>query len=503
MAGVALSDDGAAEPDPTPIPTEASIGRNGDISTPESDSGDGSNPAASTPVGFVTPGEPNLQQVASPSPEVSVSIEGTVSDAAGDPVQGAIVANGREMTITGADGLFQINPAASDATVTVLAPGYLAWAVPDGDTDTRLNVILERQQINGLYFNPNFSYNEEDIQRFIDMINSSAANAVVIDIKEEVIFYDSKVQLFVDAGIIRPVMDLGALVQRFKEEGIYTIARHVVFKDSLVAQHAPYLAVLNNQTGDLWRDFNGVAWVNPMVHDLWDANIELAVEAAGFGFDEIQYDYVRFPTDGDYNTMDFGLPNTQANREKSINSFLERSREALGPLGVRQSADVFGYTLLVDDDLGIGQNFVAVAERVDYISPMIYPSHWPEGSLNVPGHPNSFPYETIEISMMQGAAKLGDDMLKMRPWLQDFSFPNLMEYGDEEVRLQIEATEASGASGWMLWDPNNWFSPGGFSDTGGSIPGATPTAATPAAINAMDRTTKRFSIRRSLRAGTA
>ena len=400
-----------------------------------------------------------------------------ISNDGGEPIQGAIVTDGVTMAVTGADGLFELD--ANGESLTVMASGYHMW---EGKTDAepgRLSISLELQPVRALYFNPNMSGNEEDIQRFIDMISSTAANAVVIDIKEEIIYYDSQVELFVEAGTVRPVMDMRELVARFEAEGIYTIARLVVFKDGLVAQHDPSLAVLNNQTGDLWRDDNGVAWVNPMVHALWDANIELAVEAAGFGFDEIQYDYVRFPTDGDFSTMDFGLDNTQENREKAINGFLSRSQERLAPLGVRTSADVFGFTVIVDDDLGIGQNFPLVAQHVDYISPMIYPSHWPNGSLAVDGHPNDFPYESTAISMRRAGEKLDGDMLRVRPWLQDFSFPGLTPYGDAEVRAQIEAAEEYGVSGWMLWDPNNNYHPGGFADD--STPIASPTSATPPA----------------------
>jgi len=430
-------------------------------------------------VATVAPSAASVPTVAaSPTPAIS-SIEGVVTDASGAPLQGARVTDGVNVTVTGADGLFAfaLDRPGPDASLRVTASGYYDWVQPVAGLPPRLELALESRQVKALYMNPNMSGTDEDIDRFIDIIDTTEANAVVIDIKEEIIYYDSQVELFVDAGTVRPIMDLAAVLEKFKAHGIYTIARLVVFKDGLVAQANPDMAVLNNQTGDLWRDDNGVAWVNPMVHDLWDANAALAVEAAGYGFDEIQYDYVRFPTDGDFSTMDFGLENTQENREKSIEGFLAQAREALLPTGAKQSADVFGYTLLVDDDLGIGQNFPNVAEYVDYISPMIYPSHWPNGSLAVDGHPNDFPYETIEISMRKAGEKLDGDMLRVRPWLQDFSFFDLMPYGDEEVRAQIEAVEDSGASGWMLWDPNNRYHPGALDpDPSLDTPAATPQA---------------------------
>lgn len=439
-------------------------------------------PTAAPETASTTTSAPQPTQVSAPTvastPAITTgTVEGVVTDAAGAPVQGARVSDGVALKVTGADGLFQMSFAGAepDASLRIDAPGFSAWEQPVSGAPARLEVALETQHVNAIYMNPNMSGTDEDIDRFIEIIDTTAANAVVIDIKEEIIYYDSQVELFVDAGTVRPIMDLGAVLQTFKDHGIYTIARLVVFKDGLVAQANRDMAVLNNQTGELWRDDNGVAWVNPMVHSLWEANADLAVEAAGYGFDEIQYDYVRFPTDGDFSTMDFGLENTQANREKSIEGFLALARERLLPTGARQSADVFGYTLLVDDDLGIGQNFPRIAEHVDYISPMIYPSHWPDGSLAVDGHPNDFPYETIEISMRKAGEKLDGEMVQVRPWLQDFNYFDLMPYGDDEVRAQIDAVEDAGGSGWMLWDPNNRYHPGGIDPD----PSASPVPATP------------------------
>lgn len=389
-------------------------------------------------------------------------IEGTVLSAKGDPLQGARITDGKMLEITGKDGLFSLDRAkvAGNASLTISAPGYADRVVDPTEISSPVEIQMEERPVNALYMNPNISTTDADVDRLIDIIDTTEANAIVIDIKEELIFYDSQVEFFRDAGTVRPIIDLPALLKKFQDRDIYTIARQVVFKDSLVAENRPDLAVLNNQTGDLWRDMNGVSWVNPMVHELWEANSDLAVEAAELGFDEIQYDYVRFPTDGDLSTTDYGLENTQGNRENSIHKLLKMTREKLLPTGAKLSADVFGYTLLVDDDLGIGQNFVKLADYLDYLSPMVYPSHFPNGSIAVDGHPNDFPYETIEISMRAGKNKLGGDASQIRPWLQDFSFFDLMPYGDDEIRAQIDAAEDVGTSGWMLWDPNNEYHPG-------------------------------------------
>jgi len=280
---------------------------------------------------------------------------------------------------------------------------------------------------------------------------------VVIDIKEEWIWYDTEVAFFQNAGTVRPAYDIAELIHTFREHDIYTIARLVVFKDSTVAEVHPNLAVRDVTTGGPWRDLNGVAWVNPMLEELWEPNIDLAVEAATFGFDEIQYDYVRFPTDGDLSTMDFGAAFTQVSRENAIEGFLARSRERLLPTGAKQSADVFGFTMVVSDDLGIGQNFPQLAEHVDYLSPMVYPSHYSDGQFGLPGHPNDFPYEIVEISLRSGVDLLGGDALQIRPWLQDFDLYGMTPYTAQDVRAQIRAANELGTSGWMLWDPENRY----------------------------------------------
>lgn len=432
--------------------------------TPEPQTG---SPAAS---GSLSPGSPG-------------EVAGILRNSDGRPIARGWVSDGTSFAFTDADGVFRFEPGkiAAGATLTAFGTGYHILDIPAPTDGTPLDLVLEIQPIRGLYFNPNLSYNQEDIDRFITIANTTEINAVVIDIKEELVFYDTAVPLFHDAGVVNPLLDLPALLAQFHDNDIYTIARLVVFKDSAVAEKFPELAVLDTQTGGLWRDMNGIAWVNPMDHTLWDANINLAVEAANLGFSEVQYDYIRFPTDGDLSAVGYGLENTQENREAAIEKFLQRSYERLIPTGTRLSADIFGYTVMVEDDLGIGQNLDQLAPHLDYLSPMVYPSHWPEGSMALDGHPNDFPYETIEISMGLAVNQLDGQALKFRPWLQDFNMPNMREYGDAEVRAQIDAVTDLGLSGWLIWDPNNEYHDGAFAPDTDEGPVREPIHSTPVA----------------------
>ena len=387
------------------------------------------------------------------------TFRGTVSDADGDPLSGAVVRIRSKYDLTDDDGKFAIEYDGRGTRAAISASGYATMSVP---IVADLSIRLERFDVKGVYLIGLEAGDEDTVDQIIDLIDRTELNAVVIDIKDAVVFYDSQVEFFRDAGAVQPIYDAEALVARFKEHGIYVIARQVAFKDPLVAEKYPKLAIRDEETGEPWRGWAGEAWVNPLEDKLYKPNVELAVEAAKLGFDEIQYDYIRFP-DGDLSGADFGEDYLDVEkRVGALTTLLEMTRDALRPRGVALSADVFGWMLLVDDDQGIGQRFPDIAEVVDYISPMIYPSHFPEGSIAVAGHPNDFPYETIEISLALGMAKIPGLELKMRPWLQDFSLPGMTDYGAAEIRAQIDATESAGASGWMIWNIDAMYVEGAY-----------------------------------------
>ncbi|MGH2531206.1 MAG: putative glycoside hydrolase [Thermomicrobiales bacterium] len=305
--------------------------------------------------------------------------------------------------------------------------------------------------------NPYATHDWNGFIRLVNLIERTELNALVIDIKEEAVYFRTRVDFFRDANVVTPLYDLTEMLDALKQRGIYAIARQVIFKDSRVAEARPDLAVKHKRTGGPWRDYGGVAWVNAFEPELWEANAALAVDAVRLGFDEIQYDYIRFPSDGDLSTMDFGRPYTEQSRADAIVEFLKLSRRRILDAGGKLAADVFGYTLMVDNDLGIGQNVERIARTVDVVCPMVYPSHWPTGSLPVNGHPNNYPYETIAITMARAQEKLGRHAHKVRPWLQHFSLPGMRAYGAAEVRAQIDAAHETNVEGWMIWDPSNQY----------------------------------------------
>ena len=384
-------------------------------------------------------------------------LAGKVLDKKGTPIQGARVGSGNTWSVTGADGIYHLDRTKLDTSTPLraFASGYMDQDVALPSAGTPLDITLEEFMVKAIYMNPGITNTPDKVQALIDIARTTEINAIVIDIKEELVFYGTKVQFFHDAGTVNPIIDVPGLIKQMHDNGIYTIARLVVFKDSMVAEKRPDLAVKSTVDGGVWRDMNDVAWVNPAYHELWEANTQLSVEAATLGFDEIQFDYVRFPTDGDLATMDFGIDFTQEAREKAITGFVDYAYQRIIPTGAKLSADVFGYTLLVQDDLGIGQNLRVLEPHLDFLSPMVYPSHYGDDFQGF-APPNDYPGEVVGISMESGVDLLGLTPKKVRPWLQDFDyFGDVKPYNAPEVRAQIDATEEIGASGWMLWSPDN------------------------------------------------
>jgi hypothetical protein len=212
--------------------------------------------------------------------------------------------------------------------------------------------------------------------------------------------------------------------------------------------------------GYLWQDRDKISWVDPFNQQVWDYNIAIATEAAEYGFDEIQFDYIRFPARSD---LVFSQENNGESRVAAINGFLERARQQLEPFPVMTSANIFGYICWKHKDHKIGQRLIDLARNVDYISPMLYPSGFPHG---VPGYPNPVAnsYETIALSLAKAQKLTGLSAVRFRPWLQafkDYAFDR-RSFTASEIHAQINASDANGSHGWMLWNAASRFSLAGL-----------------------------------------
>jgi hypothetical protein len=233
----------------------------------------------------------------------------------------------------------------------------------------------------------------------------------------------------------------------------------VVFKDPVVAAGRPDLSVMSDVTGEPWLDMNGTPWVNAFYPELWEANADLAEELIKMGFDEVQYDYIRFPSDGDLRTAEFGNDYTEALRREAITGAVALGAQHVHEAGGVFSVDLFPIIALMGDDQGIGQTLQDLTPLADYVSLMIYPSHYERGNIPVDGHPNDFPAETVTYTLQRSQEIVPGTIKKMRPWLQDFDYPleGYTPYGPDRVRAQIDAAEAMGVSGWILWNAAGQF----------------------------------------------
>lgn len=389
-------------------------------------------------------------------------LTGVVTDESGTPVAGAVVSVGEAKATTAADGAYRLPGVPEEGTIIVSRTGFKD-ATGKLDDSLKFDARLADNRIKAIYVSGPVGGNDALWAEKLQIVESTEVNAIVLDLKDSTgqVFYDTNVAMASTIGAKNPKFDVQTRLKEMKDRGIYTIARIVCFEDPLLANARNDLAIHDVTTGGLWTTWNGLAWVNAHQREVWQYNIDLAVEAANLGFDEIQLDYIRFPSDGLLENADYGGQYANEPRLDAITGFLGQMQAALKPTGSLLAVDIFGLTMWDDGDGGIGQNFAAIAPLVDIVCPMIYPSHFYPGDLGL-DIPNNHPYEVIHSSLVNGAAKMPDAAYKLRPWLQDFSYGEGIEYGDAEVAAQIQAADDFGGNGWMLWSPSNEYHVGGI-----------------------------------------
>jgi hypothetical protein len=414
--------------------------------------------APSRPPAAPAPSEPSSPSPP-PGPAWPAEVTGRVLDAERVPVAGASAVLAGVEVRTDADGRFSIAGKAGATTpLVVKMPGFdRAILTPTPDP---LEVVLQPRAVKAAYLTY-FGVADKGIRgRVWDLVDKTELNAVVIDVKGDRgwIPYRTEVPLALAAGAQGPVMlrDVEGMLADLRARGVYTIARIVVFKDNVLARHRRDLAIIDTRTGEPWIDNEKLAWVDPFHEEVWAYNIAIAKEAAAKGFDEIQFDYVRFPTDGKLSAARYARQNTRENRVPAIAGFLGRARQELGAAGVFVAADIFGYTAFNDNDTDIGQRVEDLAPHVDFLCPMVYPSGYHVG---IPGYRNPVanPYAIVHESVRLVRKRSAHATVRVRPWLQDFrdyAFDRRI-FGVPEVRAQIKASDDAGAAGWMLWNPRN------------------------------------------------
>ena len=343
---------------------------------------------------------------------------------------GVIAFAGFFFALSKAEGLYKTNAQSND---------------PAPFADESADLIREkpaRKIVKGVYLTASAATNPKKIAEIISLIKTTELNAVVIDIKD----YTGKIFL----------RDASAFIQKLHDNDIYVIARQTVFQDPALALRKPDWAI-KTKNGKIWKDNLGLSWVDPTKREVWDYNIGITKEAIGLGFDEINFDYVRFPTDGDLRNVVFASSTT---KQKTMAAFYNYLSDELHDEPAWISVDFFGFVMERHDGVGIGQRLVDAVDVVDYISPMMYPSHYPKGYLGLE-NPAEHPGAVIAYGMKQGIGYFtSTTRAQVRPWLQAFHLG--ARYDAVKIRAQIDAVERYPNAGWLLWNASARYTSAGL-----------------------------------------
>ena len=323
-------------------------------------------------------------------------------------------------------------------------------------------------QIRGVYFSARKVSSGEKVDRLIESLKGTQMNAVVIDVKDDsgnITFHVDNAMANKIGAVTNQITDVKEMLQKFHENGIYVIGRVVAFKDPiLAANNSTYAIKKADET--IFFDRAGDTWLNPYNEKCWKYLIDIASEAAILGFDEIQFDYVRFSTEAKAETVSFGVNAEKYTKTQVITDFIQYAVKRLHQYDTSVSADVFGAIINSEiDSQTVGQDYIELSRYLDYICPMIYPSHYADGSYGI-DVPDLEPYQLILEVLTDSANQLSviDPTMHcavVRPWLQDFTASwkkSHQTYGVKQVNEQIDGVYDAGYSQWLFWNSSGKYS---------------------------------------------
>ncbi len=296
----------------------------------------------------------------------------------------------------------------------------------------------------------------------IKLIDNTELNSIVIDVKDSTgrIGFSVADQDLQKMGTTENrISNVRALTNLLHQKNIYIIGRVAVFQDPTLTKLKPEWSITKISDGTVWKDRKGLSFMDPASKDVWKYIVSIAHDAYEEGFDEINFDYIRYPSDGDLNNINYHLVDGKTRADNIEAFFKYLHSEVKKDKDIPMSADLFGLTTEAQDDMGIGQVWEKALPYFDFISPMVYPSHYPP-NYNGFKNPADHPYEVINKSISSAVAKTkaqGEDIKKIRPWLQDFNLGAV--YTKDLIRAQMKAAADNGINSWMLWDPRNKYTP--------------------------------------------
>ena len=347
----------------------------------------------------------------------------------------------------------------------------------NNDKNTNENKVdYPKDGVKGIYVTSNSTQGKK-IDELVKFIKDSNLNTMVIDVKDDTGNITMKLNTGnkqVDKNTL-DIVDGKKLLKKLHDNNIYPIARIVTFKDTKLANEHPEWT-FRNSDGSVWTNGKGDSFVNPFMKEVWKYDIDVAKAAAKAGFQDIQFDYVRFPEGFEnqadsltYNKGEYKNSKMSSGDQRvdTITKFLEYANKELKPMGVNVSADVFGYSALVENAPGIGQSFPKISKNVDAISSMIYPSHWSNGDFGLQA-PDTEPYKTVNRYIQKENSlldTLGKDKPISRPWIQDFTASylgagNYIDYDAKAISEEVQALKDNGVNEFLLWNAGNDYTEG-------------------------------------------
>ncbi len=378
-------------------------------------------------------------------------LSGIVIDArSGKPIAHAKITSELETAVTKKNGRFRISAVSN--RLSIRAKNYKRKTIRFKNHGT---VRLKYFKTRALYVSMDAVKNKKKLRQILNIAARTKINTLVVDVKiaKGYLTFKGHNGLARSLGAYRYSAKVNPkqFVRFLKKHGVYLIARFPVFKDDLLARKRPSLAV--KRRGKVFRDRDKLRWVNPFNSFVQNYNINLVREIAGYGFDEIQFDYIRFPAK---NGLSFGHKNNQYERVKALNRFLAKAKHSLTPFNVFIAIDTFGASCWTRNDVGIGHNLKRLKKHVDYISPMLYPSGFTHG---IPGlrNPMANTYKVVRNSIKSSIRKHGTKASDFKPWLQTFNdySHRRKRFGKKELNDQVRACDELGTSGWLLWNASS------------------------------------------------
>jgi len=319
---------------------------------------------------------------------------------------------------------------------------------------------VKEREVSALYLTAFSAASDKKMDEILNEVDKGKLNSLVIDLKDYTgnVYFDTQVPLSIELGTKKVVNKyIPELINKLHQKGIYVIARITVFQDPRLAEAKPEWAIKDNVTGGAWHDFKGLSWVDPTREEVWQYNIDLAKDAVRLGFDEINFDYIRFPSDGLIKRMQFKNWDGKFPKSDIITGFFASLNEQLIDQPVYLSADLFGLTTIRTDDMNIGQVMENAAPFFHYICPMMYASHYPQGFMKF-DNPADHPYEIIKDGLdiaNKRLEKVPNSIAKIRPWIQDFDIGAV--YDRTKIQEQIKAIKDGKGYGYLSWNARNVY----------------------------------------------